>query len=113
MACEWLRGRWSWPPLESDPGVFEALMLDLLHSSVSARSGTLTSPLRQEEVLRGGAVGPRIDEVLTLEDDGIESALDVRALLVCFQNVPGSGSSAPVAAALAAAGATAVASDEA
>lgn len=113
MACEWLRGRWSWPPLESDPVVFEALMLDLLHSSVSARSGTLTSPLCQEEVLRGGAVGPRIDEVLTLEDDGIESALDVRALLVCFQNVPSSGSSAPVASAIAAAGATAVASDEA
>jgi len=93
--------------MESDPAVFHALAQDLLQGVGSESMGV---PL--QEVLVDGTVGasaPNVEEVLSLDAEGLEPLCGSRAFLVCFHDLSLAGGAHPAAAAAAGAGATAAA----
>lgn len=96
--------------MESDPAAFHALARDLLQGVGSESMGV---PL--QEILVDGIGGvlpaatPRVEEVLSLDADGLEPLCGSRAFLVCFHDASVAAGAHPAAAAAAGAGATAAA----
>lgn len=93
--------------------VFQALTHELLGSSAGSESNPSANSVELREDLltngRGAAplLVPRIDEVLSFDDDGVDTIHDARALLVCYHNRPRvCGRLAPAADAAAAAAVT-------
>ncbi|CAK0882564.1 unnamed protein product, partial [Prorocentrum cordatum] len=86
---DWLQGRWSWPPLESDPAVFLALARDLLIGGGAAADGSGQAlPPLQQELLGSLPPLPHFGEVLSFDEDGPNALCESRALLVCFHSAP-------------------------
>lgn len=123
MEAQWLRGPWRWPPMESDPALFQALARKLLtpahdggvDAAAPCAGGNETAVALQHELLGKDAqsVAPllplRIDEVFSFGRDDVEANRGARAFLVCYHNQPAvSGGLQPAVAAAVAANAATV-----
>lgn len=122
MMVRLLRGHWNWPPMESDPALFQTLaeklltpFIDGIDTAVACSGVTDSAATLQHELLSKEArtttisLPLRMNEVFSFDSDGVEANRDARALLVCFHNrTLVSGGQAPAAAAAAAVNAVAV-----